>query len=237
MKKSLLTLLFLLLALPALAGDTLLIASGAGYKPVVDALADAYAKKSGATVERIYGNMGQVIGQAKTSGKVDLLIGEEGFLRAASLPLAESAALGRGRLVLAWPKGKGEPADLKSPAVARIAMPDPERAIYGKAAAQYLDASGLREPLKDKLVVVGTVPQVFTYLATGEVDAGFMNLTQALAAPDQIGGYREMDEKLYKPVSIACILMENAPSPDAARKFADFLGTDDAKAIIAAHGL
>lgn len=237
MKKSLLTLLFLLLALPALAGDTLLIASGAGYKPVVDALADAYAKKSGATVERIYGNMGQVIGQAKTSGKVDLLIGEEGFLRAASLPLAESAALGRGRLVLAWPKGKDEPADLKSPAVARIAMPDPERAIYGKAAAQYLDASGLREPLKDKLVVVGTVPQVFTYLATGEVDAGFMNLTQALAAPDQIGGYREMDEKLYKPVSIACIRMENAPSSDAARKFAEFLGTDDAKAIIAAHGL
>ena len=237
MKKSLLTLLFLLLALPALAGETLLIASGAGYKPVVDALADAYAKKSGATVERIYGNMGQVIGQAKTSGKVDLLIGEEGFLRASSLPLAESAALGKGRLVLAWPKGKSEPADLKSPSVARIAMPDPERAIYGKAAAQYLDASGLREPLKDKLVVVGTVPQVFTYLATGEVDAGFMNLTQALAAPDQIGGYREMDEKLYKPVSIACIRMENAPSPDAARTFAEFLGTDDAKAIIAAHGL
>ena len=64
------------LPFPALAGDTLLIASGAGYKPIVDALADAYAKKSGATVERIYGNMGQIIGQAKTSGKVDLLIGE-----------------------------------------------------------------------------------------------------------------------------------------------------------------
>ncbi|KAF5045546.1 hypothetical protein DSECCO2_480180 [anaerobic digester metagenome] len=80
-------------------------------------------------------------------------------------------------------------------------------------------------------------PKGFTYVGTGEGDAGFRNVTQAVAAPHQIGGYREMDEKLYKPVSIACIRMENAPSSDAARKFAEFLGTDDAKAIIAAHGL
>ena len=236
MKKTFFTLLFTFLALPALAG-TLLVASGAGYKTVVEALADAYSSQSGTTVERIYGNMGQIIGQAKTSGKVDLLIGEEGFLRSSPLPLAESASLGKGRLVLAWPKGKDEPADLKSSAVARIALPDPERAIYGKAAFEYLDNSGLHAPLKDKLVVVGTVPQVFAYLATGEVDAGFMNLTQAVAAADKIGGFREMDEKLYKPIAIACIRLETAPSADAARKFAEFLGTDAARAIISAHGL
>ena len=237
MKKAFLTLVFIFLALPALAGETLLVASGAGYKSVVEALADAYVKESGATVERIYGNMGQIIGQAKTSGKVDLLIGEDGFLRSSDLPLAESAALGKGRLVLAWPTGKGEPTDLSASAVARIALPDPQRAIYGKAAAEYLENSGLRKTLANKLVVVGTVPQVFAYLATGEVDAGFMNLTQAVAAADKIGGYREMDEKLYKPIVISCIRTENSPSPDAARKFADFLGTETARAIITAHGL
>ena len=236
MKKTLFTLLFTFLALPALAGP-LLVASGAGYKAVVEALADAYARESGTAVERIYGNMGQIIGQAKTSGKVDLLIGEEGFLRGSDLPLTESTPLGKGRLVLAWPKGKAEPADLKAPDVARIALPDPGRAIYGKAAFEYLDNSGLHDPLKDKLVVVGTVPQVFAYLTTGEVDAGFMNLTQAVAAADKIGGFREMDEKLYKPIAIACIRLENAPSPDAARKFAEFLGTGAAKAIVAAHGM
>ena len=237
MKKAFFTLFFLFLTLPALAGETLLVASGAGYKSVVEALADAYAKESGATVERIYGNMGQIIGQAKTSGKVDLLIGEEGFLRSSDLPLAESADLGKGRLVLAWPMGRGEPTDLNAPAVARIALPDPGRAIYGKAAAEYLDNSGLRKTLENKLVIVGTVPQVFAYLATGEVDAGFMNLTQAVAAADKIGGYREMDEKLYKPIVISCIRMANSPSAGAAQKFANFLETKTARAIIAAHGL
>ena len=237
MNKLLGSILLVLLALPAFAGDTLLIASGAGYKTVVEALSEAYAGQSGTTVERIYGNMGQIIGQAKTSGKVDLLVGEEGFLRATGLPLAESTPLGKGRLVLAWPKGKPEPADLKASGAARIAMPDPERAIYGKAAMEYLTNSGLHEAIKDRLVVVGTVPQVFTYLATGEVDAGFMNLTQALAAADKIGGHREMDEKLYKPIAIACIRMENSPAPDAARGFSAFLGTETARSIIAAHGL
>jgi len=237
MKKALLTLVLALFSLPALAGDTLLVASGAGYKTVVEALATAYAHQSGTSVDRIYGNMGQIIGQAKTSGKVDLVIGEEGFLRSSDLPLAESTALGKGRLVVAWPTGKGEPTDLSASAVARIALPDPKRAIYGKAAAEYLENSGQRKTLENKLVIVGTVPQVFSYLATGEVDAGFMNLTQAVAAADKIGGYREMDEKLYKPIVISCIRTENSPSPDAARKFAEFLGTETAQAIITAHGL
>lgn len=237
MKKTLFTLLLVFLALPALAGNTLLIASGAGYKTVVEALSEAYAKQSDATVERIYGNMGQIIGQAQTSGKVDMLIGEEGFLRSSALPLAESAPLGTGRLVMAWPSGKEEPADLKSAAVTRIAVPDPKRAIYGKAAREYLENSGQADALKDKLVVVGTVPQVFTYLTTKEVDAGFINLTQAVAVKDKIGGFREMDQSLYDPIAISCIRLETSPSPDVARDFAKFLETGTARSIIAAHGL
>jgi molybdate transport system substrate-binding protein len=181
--------------------------------------------------------MGQIIGQAQTSGKVDMLIGEEGFLRSSDLPLAESTSLGTGKLVMAWPRGKDEPTNLKSATVTRIAVPDPKRAIYGKAAMEYLDNSGQSGALKDKLVVVGTVPQVFTYLTTNEVDAGFINLTQAVAVKDKIGGFREMDENLYTPIAISCIRLETSPAPEAARDFAKFLETGTARSIIAAHGM
>lgn len=237
MKKILLTLLLLVLSMPALAGETLLIASGAGYKTVIETLAKSYSQQTGTTVERIYGNMGQVVGQAQTSGKVDLLVGEESFLRASALPLADTASLGKGRLVMAWPKGKSEPADLKDSNIARIAIPDATRAIYGKAAVEYLNNSGQYEALKDKLVVVGTVPQVFTYLSTGEVDAGFLNLTQAMAVKEQLGGYIEMDDKLYKPIAIACIRLQTSPNAAAAEDFARFLQTEKARAILTAHGL
>ena len=123
MKKMLITLLLVVLSMPALAGETLLIASGAGYKTVVEALAAAYSKHSGTTVERIYGNMGQVIGQAQTSGKVDLLVGEESFMRASALPLAEAASLGKGRLVMAWPKGSVEARRKLSSPTTRSTLP------------------------------------------------------------------------------------------------------------------
>ena len=237
MKKILLTFLLLFMSMPALAGETLLIASGAGYKTVVEALTKSYSQQSGATVERIYGNMGQIVGQAQTSGKVDLVVGEDSFLRASTLSLADATPLGKGRLVMAWPKGKSQPADLKSAKIGRIAIPDATLAIYGKAAMEYLSNSGQYEALKDKLVVVGTVPQVFTYLTTGEVDAGFLNLTQAVAIKEQLGGYIEMDEKLYKPIAIACIRLQTSPNTTAAKDFARFLQTEEARAILAAHGL
>ena len=237
MKKLFLLLILLLVSAPVCAADSLLIASGAGYKTVIEPLAKAYAEQTGHTVERIYGNMGQVIGQAGTSGKVDLLVGEEGFLRASKLDLAESTPLGRGRLALTWPKGKTEPKDLRDASIARIAQPDPKRAIYGKAAHEYLENTGLLASLGDRLVVVGTVPQVFTYVATGEVDAGFMNLTQALAGKDKLGGYTEVDSEKYRNIAISCIRLAASPNADAARSFAEFLKTDAARAIIGAHGL
>ncbi|MGE4442568.1 MAG: molybdate ABC transporter substrate-binding protein [Desulfomicrobium sp.] len=237
MKKILLTLLPLLMSMPALAGETLLIASGAGYKTVIEALAKSYSQQAGTTVERIYGNMGQIAGQAQSSGKVDLVVGEDSLLRASTLPLGDATPLGAGRLVMAWPKGKSQPADLNSTEIGRIAIPDVTLAIYGKAAMEYLNNSGQYAALKGKLVVVGTVPQVFTYLSTGEVDAGFLNLTQAMAVTKQLGGYIEVDQKFYKPIAIACIRLQTSPNTAAATDFTRFLRTEEARAILAAHGL
>ncbi|MDY0274895.1 MAG: molybdate ABC transporter substrate-binding protein [Desulfomicrobium sp.] len=237
MKKILLILFVVFLVSPVRAGEILLVASAAGYKVVIETLLDAYTQKTGSTVERIFGNMGQVIGQAQTSGKVDLVVGEESFLRKSSLPLGPSTTLGTGRLVLAWPQGKGEPEDFKSLAITRIALPDPAKAIYGQAAMEYLSASGLYQGLKDKLVMVATVPQVLTYLITGEVDAGFINLTQARAVTGSLGGYREIDPDLYNPIVLSCIPLTTSPSPETAQEFLKFLTTSEAQAIINTHGL
>lgn len=230
-------LIVLILAAPAMAADSLLITSGAGYKTVVEALATAFTTESGVPVERIYGNMAQIMGQAQNSGKVDLVVGEESFVHASSLPLDDATPMGVGRLVLAWPKGKPEPSDLKAPAVGRIAIAEPKKAIYGKAAMEYLERSGQHAALKDKVLIVGTVPQVFTYLSTGEVDAGFLNLTQVLTVKEQLGGYRELDAALYAPIAITCFQLKTAPNSAAATDFARFLGSEKAKSILAAHGL
>lgn len=227
----------------ALAGqasaEPLTIAAGAGYKKLVTALAKAFESQSGTKTELVFGNMGQVTTQAKTSGMVDVIVGEKGFLEKTDLAFSGVAEIGRGILVVAWPKGKTltTPADVAKSDVKRVAMPDPQKAIYGKAASEYLEASGLAKAVAGKLLVVGTVPQVTTYLLSGEVDAGFVNRTDVIDLGPSIGGYLEVDPSLYAPISIVAERLAGAKNADAAKAFADFVVSDAARAIAAKHGM
>uniref|UniRef100_I2Q6S4 Molybdenum ABC transporter, periplasmic molybdate-binding protein n=1 Tax=Desulfovibrio sp. U5L TaxID=596152 RepID=I2Q6S4_9BACT len=230
--------LVLVLAGQALA-EPLTIAAGAGYKKPVTELAAAFEAASGTRTELVFGNMGQVTTQAKTSGAVDVVVGEQAFLEKSGLAFSGVASIGQGVLVVAWPKGKtlAAPADVAKPEVARLAMPDPQKAIYGKAAREYLDKTGLAKAVDGKLLVVATVPQVTTYLLSGEVDAGFVNRTDVMDLGPAIGGYLEVDPSLYAPIRIVAETLVEAKNPEAAKAFAAFLATDPAKAIAKKHGL
>lgn len=239
MRRIVLTLaLVLCLAGNALA-ENLLVASGAGYKKLVTDLAGAFEKQSGIKPELSFGNMGQVTTQAKAGGVIDVLVGEKGFLEGAGLSFAGVAPIGRGILVVAWPKGKKLAAatDVAKPEVKRLAMPDPKKAIYGKAASQFLEKSGLAKTVAAKLLVVATVPQVTTYVVSGEVDAGFVNRTDVMNLGDAIGGYLEVDPSQYAPIEIVAETLSSAPNAAAAKKFAAFLATPEAKAIAKKHGM
>jgi len=234
--------LSLILALPvsAWADSDLVLAAGAGYKKMVNALNAAYQKKSGQTLDLIYGNMGRVTTLAKESGKVDIVLGDQQFLlKRAALAVTETTELGRGKLVLAFAKNSkfSKVADLDNPEAGRIAMPDTSKAIYGKAAREYLTKTGRLPDIKPRLVEVATVPQVFSYLATGEVDMGFINLTHALNVKNKLGGYTTLDGNDYSPISIIAAILESSTNKDKAKAFIEFVKTDEAQAIVRANGL
>lgn len=223
----------------AFAAETLTLAAGAGYKQMVEDLAAAFTQESGVTVERIYGNMGQVTGMAKESGKVDVVVGDKRFLDGTNLPFAGESAIGKGLLVLVVARDVPVQSlqDLARPEVKRVAMPDAQKAIYGKAADEYLESSGQRAALQDKLIVVATVPQVSAYVMSGEVDAGFINRTDALAIQNKVARIIAVDEKAYKPILIVAKPLQDAPHAKALERFTAFLKGQAARDIAARHGL
>lgn len=225
----------------AYAADPAVIAAGGGYRKMVDALAAEYTAETGVPVQLVYGNMGQVTAQAGKSGAVDIVIGAEFFLRRAGLVFKRQTELGRGRLVLAWSRQcpvKGDPVEfLQSGEVSRIALPDSKRAIYGRAASQYLRRTGLSGKLGAKLVEVATVPQVFSYLNLNEVDMGFMNLTHALNVRDSLGGYCLIPEDGHEPIRILAGCLADAAEPAAADAFFAFLNTEISRKIVSENGL
>ncbi len=243
--------LFFTMNQPAKAQDVFTIAAGAGYKQLVTELADAYQKETGVAPQQIYGNMGQVAAQAKNSGIVDLVIGDKSYFDNTDLPFTEEYAIGKGRLILAVAKEVDAPALnsltvidagsgaalMEDPAITRIAHPDAKKAIYGRAATQFLTNAGLLETLQPKLLMVGTVPQVSAYIVNGEVDLGFINLTDALAIENRVAHIIPVDETLYAPIRIVAKRLADAPLPQAAKAFGAFLRTETARAIISAHGL
>ncbi|MFH1136254.1 MAG: molybdate ABC transporter substrate-binding protein [Pseudomonadota bacterium] len=229
----------LLMAQTALAGS-LTAAAGAGYKRMLEKVFSVYQEKTGRQVDQIYGHMGQVTMQAKAGGKIAVIVGEEGFLAASGLEFDSMIPVGRGVLVLAYPKGSSlqSAEDLTRPEIARVAAPDGKQAIYGKAALQFLKNAGLFPKVEKKMLIVSTVPQVSSYLMSGEVDAGFINLTDAINIKDKIGGYIVVDQEKYDPLRLVVAVLKGWQHQPDCKDFLDFITNDpQVKAILTASGL
>jgi molybdate transport system substrate-binding protein len=235
-------LLFLIIApffLPSSSFGAIVLASGAGYRAIVDELADVYEKNTGNKIERIYGNMARVITQAKVGGTVDLILGDADFLEKAKLSMAETVEVGRGRLVAAYGANVtfNGSRDLLSPEITRIAIPDIKKAIYGKAAMQYLKNQGVYDAVQQKLMIVATVPQAASYVISGEVDVALINVTHAQKIEKRIGGFTVLEEAAYSPIRIIVGMLDTGDKKPDCRNFLSFLGTQEAKAIVQRHGI
>jgi len=232
--------LFSFTLIPAVyAKEGLTVAAGAGYKRLVEQLCTAFTAKTGLPVEQIFGNMGQITAQAKESSAIDFIMGDKSFLDATTLSFSEEHTIGKGKLIAAVAKGVNIKSldELSDPAVTRIAQADSKKAIYGLAATEFFTNKGIGEKIQAKLLVVGTVPQVTAYVVSGEVDIGFINMTEALAIKEKVGLLIPVDEKLYSAILIVAKRLKQSPNGKAAGSFVSFLQSEEAQAMIRKQGL
>ena len=220
------------------AADTLLLAAGAGYRKPVLELMQNFSQASGIKAEASFGNMKQIETQAQQNPDIAFLIGDRVFLEPMQM-FERYLPLGQGRLVLVAARGQSMVSlnELREPRFKRIALPDRTKAVYGKAAATCLQRLGLEQPLAGKLLEVATVPQVSTYVATGEVDAGFVNLTEALALGDRVGTRVDAPVSCYDPIEISIGVLKGRGESAGARAFVDYLRSPAARSVLERHGL
>ena len=149
------------------------------------------------------------------------IVGDEAFLKKTDLDIKAYERIGKGALVLVTPKGKQikDVSELKN--LAKIAMPDAKIAIYG---------------VRTMLPVAGVL-QVVAYVANGEVAAGFINSTEAVAREGEFGSVIYIDEALYSPVFISVAKLPACEGNEACAKFIDEIKTPRSKEIFAKFGL
>jgi len=239
--KKITVILFLLMLSMQINAQEIMIAVCAGYKKPFTEVIQVFEKSTKVKVTSVFGNIQMVSIQAKQTGEICCIIGDDKFLRKVktTVTFKNYYPIGKGLLVLAYRKGfiLNSPEDLVTDRVHSVFMPKDGKAIYGIASAESIKSYGFEEKLNDKLTQVSTVPQVVSYLHTGEADAGFINITEALANRENIGGYIMIPEDKYTKIDIVAGVINGFENKLGTREFIKFLSSDQAKSIFEKYGL
>ncbi len=215
-----------------------MIASGAGYKALVADIADACGRDYDLNIQVSYGNFGQMLAQIQKTGRIQAVISSDDFFTDHHVQVSEMYPIGTGTLVLAWRKGLdlSQPHDILKSEVQRLAIPHTKKALYGRAGWHFLQSEHLDDAVKKKLYIVSTVPQVTAYLVAGEVDAGFVNLTDVQKVKDRIGGYIQIHSG-YQPIHIVSGILKGQTELKGLSLFRQCLHSSKIKNIVRQHGL
>ena len=237
MNKKILFFVFSMMLFMNSYGKNLMLVSAAGYKKPIQEISSFFEKEKGIKVDLMFGNMSQVINYVKNTDDIKLVVGDDKFLDKSGIKFQHYKPLGKGVLAIAYRKGLNisSPEDMLNSDIERILVPDAKKAIYGVAAVEYLNNKNYYGSLEDRLMFVQTVPQVSSYLITGEADIGFINLTNALALEDKIGGYILIDDKEYSNITISLGLVKK--DNIEANEFLEFLKNDKVNNILKKYGI
>ncbi len=237
MNKKILFFLFSMIFFINSYGKNLMLVSAAGYKKPIQEISSLYEKQKNTKVDLMFGNMSQVINYIKNTNDIKLVVGDKKFLDKSGIKFQHYKPLGKGVLAIAYRKGLeiSSAKDILNSSIERILVPDAKKAIYGVAAVEYLNKKNYYGDLEDRLMFVQTVPQVSSYLITGEADIGFINLTNALALEDKIGGYILVDVKDYSEILISLGVIKK--DDIEANEFLEFLKNDKVNNILKKYGI
>lgn len=125
-------------------------------------------------------------------------------------------------------------ADLRAPSIRRIALGNPRSVPAGRYALAALQQAGLDEQVAQRQVLGQNVRQVLSYVAQGEVAAGFVFATDAALAPDTVRVVQTVATPT--PVVYPMARVAGSASPGAADAFLNFVDSDAGQAILARYG-
>ncbi len=238
-------LLVVVSSIQILRGQTLTIAAAADLKFAMDEIVDTFKKANPAgAVNVIYGSSGKFDTQIQQGAPYDLYFSADiGFpreLARSGLAASEVRPYALGRIVL-WSTSmdatKMTLASLIDPKITRIAIANPKHAPYGRRAEEALRSAGLWEKLESKLVYGENIAHTAQFVQTGNAQVGIIALSLAVN-PELAGkgGYFLISDNLHQPLEQGFIITKRAEDNALARRFADYMGSKPARAVMTKYG-
>ncbi len=222
--------------------ETLTVAVAANFKKPAEEIGAAFKAKTGDEVKYAFGATGQFAAQIRNGAPFDILLAADDTTAPAlakdGLALASSNFVyARGTLVLystTLPlKEQGEQI-LRKGDFAHVSIANPKTAPYGTAAIEAMKKMGVYDALKPKIVEGSNIGQTFDFVATGNAQAGFVALSQAIGAGK--GQWWVVPQADYAPIDQSAILLKPGENKTVAKAYLDFLRGPEARTVIEKYG-
>jgi molybdate transport system substrate-binding protein len=253
LRRFLLTLMALIGVAPLLAQTPLHIAAAADLEPVLPPILEQFQQTTGIHAEATYQASAMLTTQIQNGAPFDLFLSADLSYpkRLIDAGLADAAGTSdsstpvpyaRGTLVLWTRKDSQLPPPsldlLRSPLLKRLAIANPERAPYGRAAVAALTSLKIYEELKPRIVTAENIAQTAQFVDSGNADAGLISLTSALTPRlASSGTYFVVPRDLYPPIEQGAVIVSKTSQREAVHKLLDFLLSPTVQAQLAKSGL
>jgi molybdate transport system substrate-binding protein len=245
--RSVLTVLYLLLACRFVAAQGLTVAAASDLQSALPEMVSQFEKETGQRVRLTFGSSGNFYTEIQNGAPFDVFLSADIDYprRLEAARQAEPGSLyeyATGRIVL-WTRndsridvqrGLGVVAEAS---VRRIAIANPEHAPYGRAAVAALRHEGLYERVQMKFVLGENISQAAQFAQSGSADLGVLALSLALSpALKRSGTYVEIPDAWYPPIEQAAIILTSSRQKALARQFIDYLKKPGSVRILQSYG-
>jgi molybdate transport system substrate-binding protein len=237
----------------AAAQTPLRVAAAADLEPVLPPILEQFQKSTGIRAEATYQASAALTAQIQNGAPFDVFLSADlGYpKRLIDAGLADAAGsadsstpitYAKGTLVLWARKDSHLPSPsldlLRNPNLKRLAIANPDRAPYGRAAVAALNNLKLYDALKPRFATAENISQAAQFVDSGNADAGLISLTSALTprlAAD--GAYFVIPRDLYPPIEQGAVIISRTTERVAAHKLLDYLLSPPVQAQLAKGGL
>jgi molybdate transport system substrate-binding protein len=222
------------------------VAVAANAQFVAEALEKSFERQTGIQIQLIVSSSGKLTTQIQQGAPFDVFLSADmkypKALADKGLTLENPRIYAYGVLVL-WTTKDLNLSEwvsiVQQGAVKKIAIANPKMAPYGEATVQVLSKSGIYDKIKSKLVYGESIASVNQYLLSGVAELAFTAKSVLMEPSMQSKGkWIELDAQLYTPIAQGVVLLKRNTngSRAEAKRFYDFLFTDEAKRIFNTYG-
>ncbi len=226
--------------------EKITIAAAADLKFAMDEIVTTFKNSnSNEEIEVIYGSSGKAHTQIQQGAPYDLYFSADvafpqELIKGGFAASTEVTPYALGRIVL-WSSSRDASKmtleSLTDPKIAHIAIANPKHAPYGKRAEEALRASKLWEKVEPKMIYGENITQTAQFVQTGNAEIGILALSIAMAPElSSKGAHYLIPDNLHEPLNQGFIILKRAENNKLAKRFAEYMGSKDARAIMTRYG-